>query len=202
MKIKTRLAVGAAVAALAAVGTAGVSQAAGTNLKCFGTASGSTCIQNKDGSVTLTNDAPGEYAGVYVPGQALVGKPLSSVTALQFGYNATQTPNGGNPRFNLYITNPAGQTGTVFMDSTTCNTSFPNDPALKVGFVNPLSDPDCAVSGYYDGGASFSYPSWKAFLAGQSNVKFAAESPEIMIDSAYQGAVTVSNVKLALSGRK
>jgi hypothetical protein len=202
VKIKTKLAVGAAAVAVIAAGTAGVAQAAGTNLKCFGTSSGSTCTQNKDGSIILTNDAAGEYAGVYVPGQGLVGKPLSSVTALQFGYKATMTPNGGNPRLNLYITNAAGQVGTVFIDTRTCNTSFPDDADLKVGFVNPLSDPSCAVSGYYDGGSSFSYPSWKAFLVGEANAKFAAETPEIMIDSAYQGSVALSDVKLSLSGRK
>lgn len=179
---------------------AGTAHAAGTNLKCFGSSSGSTCVQNKDGSVTLTNDAAGEYAGVYVPGQGLTGKPLSSVTALQFAYSATATPTGGNPRFNLYITNTAGQTGVAFIDTRTCNTSFPDNPDLMVGFVNPLSDPDCAISGYYAGGASFSYASWSAFLAGEPGVKFASESPEVMIDSAYMGSVTLSNVKLTLSG--
>jgi hypothetical protein len=202
MKIKTRLAVGAAAAALLAVGTTGAAHAAGPNLQCFGTDSGSTCVQNKDGSTTLTNDAAGEYAGVYVPGKGLAGKPLTSVTALQFAYDASVTPNGGNPRFNLYITNSIGQTGTVFIDTRTCNTSFPDNPDLQVGFVNPLSDPDCAISGYYAGGSSFSYSSWTAFVAGETNARFAAESPEIMIDSAYQGSVTVSKVKLALSGRK
>src|SRR5215204_6071122 len=123
VKIKTSLAVGAVTLALLAIGTGGAAQAAGTNLKCFGTDSGSTCVQNKDGSITLTNDAAGEYAGVYIEDQRLVGKPLTSVTVLQFAYNASVTPNGGNPRFNLYITNSAGQTGPVFIDTRTCNTS-------------------------------------------------------------------------------
>jgi hypothetical protein len=202
VNFKTRLAVGAVIAALLTVGTAGAAQAAGTNLKCFGTDSGSTCVQNKNGSVTLTNDGDGEYAGVYVPGQGLTGKSLTSVTALQFRYDATVTPNGGNPRFNLYITNSAGQTGTVFIDTRTCNTSSPDNPDLRAGFVNPLSDPDCVISGYYTGGPSFSYPSWNAFLEGETNARFAAESPEVMIDSAYQGSVTISNVKLSVSGRK
>jgi hypothetical protein len=202
MNFKAGFAIGATVVALLAVGTGGAAQAAGTNLKCFGTDSGSTCVQNKNGSVTLTNDAAGEYAGVYVPGQGLAGKPLTSVTALQFAYSATVTPNGGNPRFNLYITNTTGQTGVAFIDTRTCNTSSPDNPDLMDGYVNPLSDPDCAISGYYIGGDSFAYASWSDFVAGEAGAKFAAESPEVMIDSGYQGSVTLSSIKIVVSGKK
>lgn len=175
---------------------------ASSNLKCFGTESGSTCTADKNGSFILSNNTS-QYSGVYIPGQGFAGKLLSSVSALQFNYDGAIS--GGSPRFSLSVIDSTGRDGYLFIDAASCNmadvTTSPSS-----GLVSPLVDTTCVVSGYYynvDGSTdSFYYSSWQDFLnsADGQGAKFFTNNLFVIADQA--GTVTVSNIKVATSSKK
>lgn len=147
------------------------------------------CTRNKNGDFTLSNAAPGDYSGVYVPRSGFVGKHFSEIT-LGFSYDGDTA--GGSPRYSIPVLESDGpRDGYVFIDAPTCNDG--------AGQVAPNSDPTCAVSGYYyeaNGSVvdSFYYGSYDAFLAGEGDPTVFDAIPFVIADQ--PGTVRVFDIKL------
>lgn len=166
------LSLGIALAGATSAGAAGVPQ----NLRCF-TDPGATCTLTKDGAHLVAVD--GAAAGVYVNAKKTNGKPISAV---DYSFSWTGTPNGGAPRFSIPIDQDRnGSTdGYAFIDWNSCGN------AVTGGTVSTTSSA-CGV--YY--GPTF-YANWDAFALANPTYRISNDIPFIIVD--VPADVVVTNV--------
>jgi hypothetical protein len=115
------------VGLILAIALAGVSTAANSKYRTFGTGQ----VSIAGGSATISN-GPGEYGGVYLRSRSMSAKPLRAV---HFSFDYSGSVAGGAPRFSIPLdTNHdrhidgyafvdalnCGDTGTVSTDDNNC----------------------------------------------------------------------------------
>lgn len=152
-----------------------------SQLRCFADAP-ATCMLTRGGA-HLDSGAGGD-AGVYVSAKRTNGKALSAV---DYSFTWTGTPNGGAPRFSIPIDeNGDGTTEQyAFLDWASCGN------APTGGTVTTTSSA-CAVD--Y---AGVRYPNWDAFATANPTYRISRDIPFVIVD--VPAVVDVSAVSFAVS---
>ena len=144
---------------------------------------GGSCTVTKYGAATLNNNGSntdGEYSGVYVKNNNVVGKAIGAIDRLGFRYKGTAT--AGSPRISLGISTDgdAGYDVFAFISAFYCNDG--------AGNVDVIHDPTCTI---FIGNAV--YANWAAMVAAHPDYRV-GYTPFVIADD--PGTWTVFNVKL------
>ena len=175
-------------------------------LQCFdGTTDGGfggTCTLNSSGAkgaatLNLSSDnANGDYAGVYTLQSKLYGTVLTDITQLTYQYTGTIAPQPGNLSYNIPIdTDNDGATDFfAFVDAFYC-------PGVD-GEVDIINDSNCVI---YAGGVT-PYANWAAFVAAQpAGTKVATDNYVFIVAERTplepSAIWTVNNVKFGKAGK-
>jgi hypothetical protein len=158
-----------------AIALAGVSTAAPSKYRTFGTGE----VSFGGGTATLANDS-GEYSGIYLRGKPLSARRLSGV---HISFRSTGDTAGGAPRFSIPLN--TGHTESVtpfaFLDVNNCG-----------GPVVSTDDPDCKVFLNF---SSESFDNWDDLVATHPSWRVTRRGiPFIIADQ--PGTYRVSNIDL------